>query len=278
MINQDRLSVYKDETAKYTKRDAVHALLFAAYVYLLFIGFWITVNVFDVSRTVGQLFGVLVTLVVLLPLSFIVIKKGQGLHSLGLSLINWAKAIGAGLFFVVAFLMFNRGLLPGLLGGWQFQPTRTIAWLVVYGLIMAFWEDVVHIGYIQTRIYGLIKKDKLAILVGSLMFAAFHYPLIFAANIVNNRSFGSDFWIDLLTLTFTWATLHIAMNAVFRRFYSIIPVTLLHFSINFSHGNLWVDGGGNGLNRFVFLGITVLLVLTVTVFLPFSDKKRNVIN
>ena len=274
MTNQNQLPSYTDDVTQYTKRDAVHALLFAVYVSLLTLGFSVSVTVFARSGIEGQ-FGVVLMLPALLPLLFIVKKKGQSLHSLGLRFLNWKKAVGVGLFFVAILMMLFGGLLPGLLAGWQFQSGWVIAWLVVYTLAMAFWEDVIFIGYIQTRIYGLIKKDKIAVLAVGLIFAVIHYPLVIVVNILMGGGFGFAFWINLMVQqTFFWLLMHILLNAVFRCFRSIIPVTMLHFAVNFSNGRLWVNGGGDGFNTLFSLGVVVFSVVLVTETLSGFQKQK----
>ena len=169
---------YKHEVAQYTPKDALHALYFATYILLLTLAFWVLTVIFDVSGMAGQLSGVLLVIVALMPLFYVIRRKRQELRSLGLHSENWKRAIIAGLFFVAVLLLLYNGLLSGLIAGWQFRSAWTIAWLVIYTLIMAFWEDVVFIGYIQTRLYGLIDEDLQAVFVGGLIFAAFHYPLV----------------------------------------------------------------------------------------------------
>ena len=260
---------YKDEVKQYTKRDAVHAMLFAVYVSLITLGYWLLMAYFEVSGIVEQLFGILVVLAALLPLFYLITRiKRQKLRSLGLHLANWKKAVYAGIFFVAVLLMLYNGLLPGLLAGWEFQPAWIMPWIVVYTLIMAFWEDVVFFGYIQSRLYGLINKDIQAVLVGGLIFAFFHYPLVIVANIADGGSFRVEFWVNILFQTVVWLIIYLILNAVFRRYCSIIPVTMLHFAINFANGRLWVNGGGDGLNQMLSFGIVILSVLIVTLILP----------
>ena len=277
MSKATQQALYKDEVIQYTKKDAVHALLFAIYIYLLNLAYWVLINVFNLDGTLKQLFGVVLVLIALLPLFFIIKAKKQGLRSIGLHLCDWKKMLGVGLFFVAVLMMLFNGLLPGLLAGWQFRPAHIILWLIIFQMIMAFWEDVIFVGYIQTRIYGLIKKDFLAVLVVGLIFAAFHYPLFIVVNVVGGGgSFGFDFWIRLFGQTLVWIIGYIILNAVYRRFSSIIPVTLLHFSMNFSGiGHLWESGGGDGLNGLIPFGVVIFSVLLVTVLLPRFKKRKS---
>ena len=275
MENLTQQSPYKDEVLQYTKKDALHALLFTVYISLLIAAYWVLMNAFRVDGIEGQLTGIVLVMIALFPLFFVVRAKKQGLRSIGLHLCKWKQMLGVGLFFVAVLMMLFNGLLPGLLAGWQFLPAQIIVWLVIYQLIMAFWEDVIFVGYVQTRIYGLIKKDMPAIFVGGLIFAVFHYPLVFADNIIGRGSFGFDFWIGLLVQTLMWVIMHIIFNAVYRRFLSIIPVTLLHFAINFSNGRLWENGGGNGVNELISFGVLIFSVFLVVVLLPHFKKRRS---
>ena len=108
-------TTYQAEVTQYTKKDAIYALLFFAVLMLLSI-------VPILPR--GQIPNLVFTIMVLVALFALVIKIRQGLHSIGLHLMDWKKTFAAGLFIVVVLLMLNNGLLPGLLGGWQIPFNR----------------------------------------------------------------------------------------------------------------------------------------------------------
>lgn len=209
----------------------------------------------------------------------IVKKKGQRLRSLGLHLMGWKKSLFAGLFFAVVFLMLFHGLLPGLLAGWQIHTPTMIAWLVIYTIIMAAWEDIVYVGYIQTRIYGLIKKDFWAVGVVGFIFAVMHYPGFIITNIVSGGGFALDFWLMFAGMSLSWMMGHILFNTLFRRFRSIIVVTLFHFSSNLAlQGRLWANAAENDMSVFFIIsgGIAFAIFLFVTVFLPYIKKLKTV--
>jgi len=270
MDNLKQPSTYNEQVAQYTKKDAAQALLFSLLVMLAPFVYLVLPEAWDMLTEVYML--------VLLVILFVFLrKKRQGLHSVGLHLTNWGKALAFGLILMVAAQMLLEGLLPGLLGGWEFRVPLVILTAVALSIWGAFFEDVVFIGFIQTRIYGLIKRDWPAIAVGAAIFAAVHYPVLIADTIGADGGFGADFWVNLAFATFAWMMFHIMMNVVFRRFNSIIPVTLFHLSWNLSNGafggGFWEssDGGFNAIISFV---IIFYLVLFVCVFWPWLKKRK----
>ena len=270
MNDVNRPSTYKEEVAQYTKKDAIHALLFFAIIMLV----TVLVDVFPFLPTgfwMNQAFnGVQIAVLFVL-----LMRKRQGLRSVGLHLIDWKKALVAGLLFVVVYLMLNDGLLPGLLGGWQMASSTIIFGAVVRILIQVFYEDVFYVGYFQTRIYGLIKKDYLTIFVGSMIFAISHWPWYIRMAMASPDGLGAEFLGTLAFLTITWIVAHILFNTVFRHLRSIIPVVLLHFGGHLSLGRLWEDDYGNGVNETLSIGIIFgFVLLMVWCILPYLKKRK----
>jgi membrane protease YdiL (CAAX protease family) len=282
MNDVNRPATYQEEVARYTKKDGLRALLFMGYIGLVVTAFFALAPVFNLwdeygATFAGQLvFMGMVLILFLLPLLVFVKKRGQNLRSLGLHLLNWKKALLAGLFIAAVILMVHSGVLPGLLAGWELHTGLTLVWIIVSALIMAFWEDIVFIGYSQTRIYGLIKSDVLAVLLVAFIFAAIHYPNLILSTILSGEGFGSAFWGAFAFGTVFRMVLHIMMNMIFRRFRSIIPVTLFHFSWNIAlGGRLWVDAGDGGFNQAISVGIIVFVVFSICLYWPFLKKLIN---
>ena len=283
-MNKITRSSYKEEVTQYTRKDAIHALLFVTYLAVLTFGSSILMIMFDVIDGDGQmtfagyLLGMGLALLTLAPLVIIVKKKGQGLDSLGLHLADWKKSLFVGLFFAIVFLMLFRGLLPGLLAGWQIRSPIMILWTIVYLLIMAIREDIVFVGYIQTRIYGLIKRDFLATVTVGALFAVLHYPGFIALNILAGDGFRLDFWFMLAGMTLSWVMGHILFNVLFRQFRSIIVVILFHSSSNLAmRGDLWAYSGESDISPFFIIsgGIAFGAFLLITVILPNLKKRKK---
>jgi hypothetical protein len=286
MSNTNNQLSYKEEVAKYTKKDAIHALLFSVYVSAVGIAFWFVATAFDwrydseftdgMTLTGRIISVVLIPAITLIPLFAIVKKKAQGIHSLGIHLSNWKKAIFGGLLFFAVIQLVANGLLAGFLADWQMHTVVVVALLVIYRIIMAFWEDVIFIGYIQTRIYGIINNDILAVVAGGFVFAVVHYPNLIAINIVTGGDFGLNFWINLAISTFIFVALHAIMNTIFRHFRSIIPVTLFHASFNLAAGGFfWYSRAAEGgINEGITYTVVFSIVLLICVILPYFKKRK----
>ena len=266
MSNLKHSLTYNEEVTQYSKKDAVHALMYAGYVTLMVLLFFVVVNTVGVFRDsdgqlsfAAQILGV-VSVPMYIGLLFVILKKkGQTLRSVGLHLIDWKKSLFVGLLYFVVFVIV-LSLLPGLMFGWRLNDPLTLIWLTVYLLIMAVWEDVVFIGYIQTRIYGLVKKDLWAIALGGFVFAAFHYPNLVAGYILGVTMFDVGFWLYFLMMTASWILMHVLYNSVFRKYRSIISVLLFHFSWNVVMRNdLWAYTG-DGMS---IIHQTVIMIVTV---------------
>ena len=276
---------YKEEVAQYTKKDAIHALLYFVFFVLLISISVVLFNTVPVLwdsdghfTIMGQAVNVFVMVPVYLITLFIILKKkGQKLRSIGLKLTDWKKALAVGLFFVVVFLFLFDGLVLGLLGDWQMHSAGMAVWLLIYFLILAFYEDVIFVGYIQTRIYGLVKNDFIAVFLVGILFAVFHYPAFIIGAIISGDGIGVDLISTLAFLTVSWVLFHVFINIIFRNLRSIIPVTLFHLSWNFAlDGHLWVYGYEGGLNDSLSLVIAFgSVLLAMWVILPFLKKRKT---
>ena len=282
MNNKTHEQSYQEEVAQYTKKDGIHALIYAGYTAVILFLFFVIVDgvgsdLFRVDGQltfVAQLSGIVISLTTLLPLFVILKKKGQSLRSVGLTLIDWKKSLIGGLIFVVGIILLTT-VIPGLLMGWQLNHPSRILWLIVYLLIMAVWEDIVYIGYIQTRIYGLVKKDFWAIALGGFIFAVVHYPNLFFRYFADGATFDLSLPLYFLFMTSSWIMMHVLFNHNFRYFRSIITVTLLHFASNLAfRQELWAYTGDSEPNEFIIRGVTIFMMFWVPVFFTWWEKRK----
>jgi len=276
MDNVNRPLTYKEEVAQYTKKDAIHAIVFFAAIILYDI---VVISVVILFNLLGGLWIAQAFKFIPLTLLFLYLRKRkQGLRSVGIHLMDWKKALAVGSFLLFAFLMFSNGLLSGLLGGWQMRPANLIIEMIVILLFAAFYEDVLFVGFFQTRIYGLIKKDWLAVALGAFFFAALHYPMLVNNAIQSAEGFGFDFWNNFVLMTVVWIVMHILIfNIIFRHLRSIIPVTLAHFAWNFAmFGSLWMDGYDSGFFEQLSMPIAIgTVMLIVWLVLPLFKKHKT---
>ena len=283
MDNTERILSYNEEVAQYTKKDGIHALLLVAWTAITALLFFMIVDGFDLFRNAegsltfaAELLGITFVLPFnLIPLFVILKKKGQTLKSVGLHIIDWKKSLAGGLLFVVVLVCITV-IVPGLLMGWQLNNVSRILWLILYLLIMAVWEDIVYVGYIQTRIYGLLKKDFWAIALGGFAFAAFHYPNLFFRFFAGAAFFDLNIWSYIFMMTGSWIMMHVLFNHNFRYFRSIITVTLFHFASNFAfREDLWSYTGESSPNGFIIRGVTIFTAFLIPSFFVWLEKRRT---
>jgi membrane protease YdiL (CAAX protease family) len=287
MNNKNQLSNYQVDVSRYTKKDGLTALMFAGIILLIISVGWSLIAIVPGLRDSdgrmmfsGEVFNVIVLVpLYLLALLVFLRRTNQTLSSIGLHLKDWKYNLLVGIIFALLLQMILNGLLPGIIGGWKLQSTTMIVWFVVRAFILAFWEDVVFIGFIQTRIYGLIKKDYIAITVGGIIFAIAHYP----PSIIWDIVYYDDAFIRISTIlnlvlsTAAWMIIYIFINTVYRRFRSIITLTLFHLSWNLAYqGRLWENASENGLNMFISGSIAFSMIFLVSwVMQRFKKGNKN---
>ncbi|MCL2354148.1 MAG: CPBP family glutamic-type intramembrane protease, partial [Defluviitaleaceae bacterium] len=163
--------IYKQEVLKYNKKDGIIALSF-------FVFYCILMFMLGVVRRLGvdPLFsGIGVSVIAAIALILLLLLKKDGMSSIGFHKENLWSAIRLGLFFGLIPLLLSGGLLPGIvIYGWQVAPIGQILLATLFTFIFAAHEDMIFVGYIQTRLYGLIKRDILAVFVGALLFSLMH--------------------------------------------------------------------------------------------------------
>jgi len=282
MTDKEHQLTYKEEVAQYTKKDAIHALLYVLYTGLLGLAFFLIVDgsTSDFFRIDGRLtfaaevLGLAIVPLAFVPLFVILKKKGQTLRSVGMHFTDWKKSLIGGLLFVLVIVVL-AAVVPGLLMGWQLTNVSRLLWLIVYLMLMAVWEDIVYVGYIQTRIYGLVKKDFWAIALGGFAFAAFHYPNLFFRFFAGGALFDIDIWSYFFMMTGSWIMMHVLFNHNFRYFRSIIPVTLFHFASNFAlRVDLWSYTGDSSPNDFIVRAVTIFAAFAIPSMFIWLQKRK----
>ena len=159
-------------------------------------------------------------------------------------------------FSLIPMLFSDTGILAGIIYGWEPADFVVLLYrLVVSTFIFAIAEDIVFIGYIQTRLYGLIKNNILAISLGAFLFSIMHIsiPLV--------ESGLAAFNAQILLWLLVCFVLHIIMNALFRRYFILFSATIFHTFNNFSFtGRLWVSPEHSTLWTLLAVAVVVLAV------------------
>ena len=257
---QHMFSHYKQEVSKYTKKDAIIALVFFIYACIVtyVFSFLSTLPNAPFGDTVSTIMSaVLITG----PLFCIIIFKKQGLSSIGLHTKNLWPALRIGLILSAVILMFNA-ILPWLLSDWDFRPTNLIMQFLFFSVVTSLVEDTLYTGFIQTRIYGLIKNDFVAVLVTAALFALSHIP--------THVAFGGVAGLSVI-ISFSmifWIIMHCIWNLIFRRHFSLFPIMMTHIVWNFGNTGIFDRPGTHGhwistYNLYVFL-LAVIIWLVIS--------------
>ena len=226
---------YKQEVSKYGKKDAIIALG----VFLFFIVLLQMVGIVnDSSRealTSQQRFLIrgLMSFAGVIPVFAIILIKKQGFSSIGIHKEKMLPALRIGLLF--SFIPLTLGILPGLLYGAEFVGFGTLLFSLFVTFLFAAAEDVCFVGFLQTRMYGLFKTDKVAISLVAAMFSFMHVPAWLRTG---QLSFDNLLYLGIALIT--WFILHLALVSIFRRYFALAPVVLLHTLYNFSSDSIWI--------------------------------------
>jgi membrane protease YdiL (CAAX protease family) len=221
-------ATYKQMTTKYEKKDAFLAFL----VYIIVISLLFGLGLLQIKTSISPIYPGLLNLLISVSLIIIVLRfRKQKLDSVGITLKHFIKALIVGL--VLGIILSMITIIPAIMSGGKWTGFYPLIWNIPYFLIIiGFQEEFVFRGYIQTRIYGIIKWDVLAIIIGGIMFAFMHVPFQFFIRGYDNILIffaENGFW---LILTFIW---HFVFNFLYRKFNSLTAPTICHFLMNLSN-------------------------------------------
>ncbi|WP_426351131.1 CPBP family intramembrane glutamic endopeptidase [Alloiococcus sp. CFN-8] len=215
---------YKEEVRNYTRIDGIIAIVY--YVFLM-------VAYFSMGQILlkKQIYlGVVVNLLLVLVCILIVLLRKQKLSSLGITKEKLKNSIILGSFLGGLFLVFN-GIIPVLFSKRELISADMVLYnIFYYFVIIGFVEELIFRGFIQTRLYGIIKNDFLAIIIAGVMFSLMHIP--FQMSLVNMRLFQyfSENILQLIILV-GW---HVFFNFLYKKYNSIFTGTIVHGFMNFS--------------------------------------------
>jgi len=268
---------YKAEVAKFTKKDGIIAFCYMGYV----IALTFALSIFSYSDTVHELFSMEVLrfinnplrpILMVAPCLIIVLVRKQGFSSIGFHKKNLGSALLLGLIFSIIVQMLYLGLLPGFIGGGQLRPFGDIVVrILTVTLILAAWEDIVCSGFIQPRLHSIIKSNILAVFVGALFFAVMHLPIYFVV------SDASALSVLFSARMIGWIGSHVVYNLLFRKYFSIFPVIMLHTFTNVAQGTWWEHSSATGLDDTISFAIKVLAVVVWAVYQVRKGKKASML-
>lgn len=169
-------------------------------------------------------------LVFVLPVIVYVLKKERrSLASVGLTLVNWKQSLLIGLGFGVLFG--GEAVLANIIkyGGLVIQPSAVV---IEYGLPMVFFlsiatafsEELLSRGFYFSRLYEATKNLVNAVVISTLLFVAFHIPIL----LTSLRFQGTT----LVLFFMTSFVLGFANSLIFHRTKSLLAPVLIHLFWN----------------------------------------------
>ena len=224
---------YKQEVSKHGKKDAIIVICFIAYFFVRAFALLIIFSAFEIPIETRRIVNWTIIFVDILTVLAIILIRKQSLASIGLHKENFWRALRLGLLFGLIPIIV-LGLLQGVVNGWEFNSlvSGLLAFVTVF--IMAFREDLMFVGFIQTRLYGLVKNDFWAINIGAMIFALAHAP----AQLMHGIPMGVVNFLGWLIFCFF---MHRAFIMLFKKYFSLVLVTTLHTLWNFSGMGLWSE-------------------------------------
>jgi membrane protease YdiL (CAAX protease family) len=159
----------------------------------------------------------------------LVLARKQKLDSIGITLSKMKKASLTGAVFGIIFTVIMN-IIPNMIIGSEIIPANQAIYnIFYYFIVISLSEEIVFRGYIQTRIYALIKRDVPAIIVTGFLFYAMHLPFQIPVN---------GMTIDLFNIIII-VGLHCVMNFLYRKYNSLAASTIFHGILDWG-GNLFL--------------------------------------
>ena len=219
-------AAYKQMLENYTAKDTAFAVGLYIIIALGYLGMGI------VHAATGLYLGGYFNLISILLCFLLLFIRKQKSDTVGLTSTHVRKGILVGLISGTVFSLLN--IIPAIQSGsiWAGFSITLVTNTFYYFIVIGFQEEIVFRGYIQTRLYGVIKSDWLAVLICGLMFAAIHVPFQFyQRNSGNLVDFVAQNFIWLL-MTFIW---HFVFNLLYRKYNSLTAPTIAHGLMNLSN-------------------------------------------
>ena len=214
---------YLDNMKGYTKKDSYIAIGY--YVFTLVMLYLLGLMNYSLGLYRGDYFSFICIIIVILFCR-------KNLTKAGLSKQGLVPGIVTGLIMGIIFIL-SYTIIPGIMSKATFLPPVYIANnIFYYFIIIGFEEELSFRGFIQPRLYPLLKKEWIVILVGGVLFVLMHYPFQMAC-----RGMGIIEYFPLFIagapIQLLW---HFVFSWLYRRFGNIFAGTILHGFIDMSMG------------------------------------------
>lgn len=156
----------------------------------------------------------------------------RSLSGLGLSRRNLTRSLivsaVSGCIFLLAF-----SVIPNVFAGRHLLPVNRILYHIFFFFIMiGFSEEVGFRGFIQPRLFPLLKSEWLTVLAGGILFVFMHYPFQMAVRQMGFWDYLPKF-IEQAPMQFLW---HFVFTWFYRRYGNLYGSTVLHGLVDMTGG------------------------------------------
>ncbi|MCL2189395.1 MAG: CPBP family intramembrane metalloprotease [Defluviitaleaceae bacterium] len=219
---------YDEMVKSYNKSDAHYiAIIFCIYIIT------ISLNLF-IRRIYNLSFLALIPsmMIQVITVFAVIIKKKNLLASIGITKKNFIQSFFTGIFFsiVIVFALDSFNRIRELIQ--QGSILEILLSITFWFVFVSFSEEVVFRGYIQPRIYGYVKNDIIAVLIGGFLFALMHLPTVIIDHVLGISLF--IFSISFIEWFFMFFLFHFILNSLYRKYNSIVAPFILHGFMNLS--------------------------------------------
>lgn len=259
---------YSQEVSNNSKKDAVIALTLYVIFFMLSFIQGTAMRFLDLSNLIGQIIGMVSAVLTVVIVFVVVLKRKQAISSIGIFKENQGRSLRLG--FCFALIPLVTIIVAGIFNGWELNNFGLMMYAFLYIFILAAYEDVFYVGYVQTRLYGLIKNDRLAVATGAALFALGHIPFGLA---MNGMEFLNEFLIFWLIWLFFAHRMHVLL---FKRYFSLFSVIVLHTLSNYAGNAIWRDVGDDMMAWVLISGITLLIGVEIWYRLSKRRSERTV--
>lgn len=208
---------YKGMVQKYHQSDGIMAII----IYILVMILYHIMGVLYAEKNLYLGYQINFFLAVLCIVCALL--KKQSVATLGFTKKNLFKSIFLGL--ALSAILFMVNLIIGISGKYSFNAIPILVKnFLYYFFVIALVEEIIFRGFIQTRIYGIIKNPVWAVILTGFMFMSVHVPFQMYAVNMGISAYIESHYINLIS-TMVW---HVVFNFMYTKYNSIVAPTVFH--------------------------------------------------
>jgi len=247
--------LYKEGITKYTKKDIVFVL--CAFLFVLAAYFIVpTIDVgFDIPQDGRPITAMGIWIIAFAVIFSMILRKDKSLASVGIHSKNLFRSLRLGLAFAV--IPVGSMLVLGFVNGWEFNAPQNMLLALLPVSFFAASEDILFVGFFQTRLSGFLTNKNAAIFIGGALFVVLHYP---------TRIIGGYFLdVFIIFQTFSWFCMHLIFYSLFKRYSSIFAVVVLHTLFNWST-RIWIIPADGGWLIPIWMAVSIAVLFSAKYF------------